>query len=360
MRGGYSTIYLRKKFDVSDLETVNRLYLDVMFDDGVNIWINGYNVVSDNVYSDEEPFDATTANRSEDHTFTRFTLSQPDDYLLEGTNVIAVQVINQSLGDSSDCFIDVCLADVLSSEGTTGNDDSFKTTSRKYEIETLWQTDELTSFDSTIQIPADEVKIGRTYRVRCRMKDNTNRWSHWSDPIQFTAGRPLSNNILSDLRITEIMYHPLETNNHSDPNEEYIELKNIGTRTLNLAGICLTNGVDFTFPDLELDAGEYILVVKDLAAFTAQYEDGLYIAGEYSGKLDNAGERIKLEDAFGQTILDFEYADDWYDVTDGEGFSLTIKDPYNPDPNSWSRQDAWCASAFAGGSPGWDDTDVIN
>ena len=99
------------------------------------------------------------------------------------------------------------------------------------------------------------------------------------------------------------MYHPPETNNPGDSNEEYIELKNIGTRTLNLAGICLSNGVDFTFPDLELGTGEYILVVKDIAAFTAEYEDGLYIAGEYSGKLDNAGERIKLEDAFGQTLI---------------------------------------------------------
>ena len=156
------------------------------------------------------------------------------------------------------------------------------------------------------------------------------------------------------------MYHPLETNNPSDPNEEYIELKNIGTRALNLAGICLTNGIDFTFPDMELAAGEYVLVVKDLAAFAAEYGNELYIAGEYSGKLDNAGERIKLKDVFDQTILDFEYKDDWFVSTDGDGFSLTIKDPYNPDPNSWGRQDAWRASAFVGGSPGWDDTADIN
>ncbi len=60
----------------------------------------------------------------------------------------------------------------------------------KYEIDALWESDEITEFNNTIQIPASVVQSGRTYRVRCRMKDNTGRWSHWSEPIQFIADEP--------------------------------------------------------------------------------------------------------------------------------------------------------------------------
>ena len=47
----------------------------------------------------------------------------------------------------------------------------------------------------------------------------------------------------------------------------------------------------------------------------------------YTGSLANNGERIRLEDAIGRTILDFEYDDRWYQIADGDGFSLTIIEP---------------------------------
>ena len=34
--------------------------------------------------------------------------------------------------------------------------------------------------------------------------------------------------VAENLRITEIMYHPEDTDDPNDPNEEFIELKNIG------------------------------------------------------------------------------------------------------------------------------------
>jgi len=49
-----------------------------------------------------------------------------------------------------------------------------------------------------------------------------------------------------------------------------------------------------------------MVIVKDRAAFESRYPgfSGI-IAGEYSGSLDNAGERIELQDAMGETIMDF-------------------------------------------------------
>ena len=163
--------------------------------------------------------------------------------------------------------------------------------------------------------------------------------------------------VAGNLRITEIMYHPQDIP-AGDLNAEFIELKNIGADTINLKLARFTNGVDFTFPHLELAAGEYAVVVKDTAAFTSQYP-GITVDGEYTGSLDNAGERIRLEDAAGQKILDFKYKDSWYDITDGEGFSLTIRDPNHPDPNSWDDKSSWRPSAGITGSPGADDISQI-
>jgi hypothetical protein len=161
--------------------------------------------------------------------------------------------------------------------------------------------------------------------------------------------------VAENLRISEIMYHPANTGNPNDPNTEYIELTNIGTEPINLNLVRFTNGIDFTFPSTELAPGGYCLVVKDLAAFKAKYGPSLPVAGQYAGSLANDGERIELVDAVGTTIHDFTYRDDWYDSTDGAGYSLTIIDPANPALATWSQQSAWRASTKKNGSPGTTD-----
>jgi hypothetical protein len=175
--------------------------------------------------------------------------------------------------------------------------------------------------------------------------------------VTFAVG-PVEDN----LRITEIMYHPqnpAEPNDPNDPNEEFIELKNIGPETINLNLVKFTNGIDFTFQNPELVPDEYVVVVQDRQVFETRYGAALNIAGEYSGRLNNAGERIRLEDAIGQTILDFGYKDGWRSITDGDGFSLTVIDPANTDPYGWNEKDSWRSSAYLSGSPGEDDSGII-
>ena len=164
-----------------------------------------------------------------------------------------------------------------------------------------------------------------------------------------------------DLRITEIMYHPAQAGDFDNDAYEYIELQNIGTASLLLDGVKFTDGISLGFPNIRLSAGGYAVVVKDRAAFASRYTvpAGVHILGPYEGQLSNGGEKIKLEDGMNSTILEFSYKDGWYDVTDGDGFSLTIKDPTDSDLNRWDSKDGWRASAYLGGSPGWDDSDDI-
>jgi hypothetical protein len=158
------------------------------------------------------------------------------------------------------------------------------------------------------------------------------------------------------LRVTEIMYNPAPGGNYAAQAYEFIELKNIGATTLTLDGAKLTEGVSYTFPqgaNTRLAPGVCIVVARDRAAFTARYGSSVRLAvGTFTGNLDNAGEKIKLDDRTGNTILEFKYKDSWRPETDGLGFSLTIKDAASADLDSWDKGSAWQASDQQGGSPG--------
>jgi hypothetical protein len=91
----------------------------------------------------------------------------------------------------------------------------------------------------------NSVTLNKTTHVKARARDGST-WSALNEAI-FAIG-PL----VESLRITEIMYHPRNTGNINDPNEEFIELKNIGPDTLNLNQVRFTEGIHFTFPDMEL------------------------------------------------------------------------------------------------------------
>jgi hypothetical protein len=162
--------------------------------------------------------------------------------------------------------------------------------------------------------------------------------------------------VAESLRISEIMYHPANTGAPDDPNSEYVELTNIGAETINLNLVRFTDGIDYTFPSFELPVGGYCLVTRDLAAFDARYGADLPVIGQYTGSLNNAGERVELVDATGQTIHRFRFDDNWYDLTDGLGFSLTVRNPQTADAYNLDGKSAWRPSARTGGSPGADDS----
>jgi hypothetical protein len=162
------------------------------------------------------------------------------------------------------------------------------------------------------------------------------------------------------LRITEIMYHPAPAapgDTNSAENFEYIELRNIGSSPLSLAGVKFVNGIDFNFSAgtvTTLASGASVLVVKHLAAFTARYGGARPVAGEYAGSLQNDGDRLQLLDASNEEIHDFRYNNAWYPVTDGLGFSLVVVDE-QAEPDRWADPSHWRPSAMPGGNPGTSD-----
>jgi hypothetical protein len=145
--------------------------------------------------------------------------------------------------------------------------------------------------------------------------------------------------LMDNLRITELMYNP--PGGSSAP--EYIELRNISpTETLDLSTIAFVNGITFQFaPGVMLAPGAFLCITSATqAGFNAVYPGAPY-GGTYTGKLDNGGERLRMEIAGYQLgILDFSYDDDWYPVTDGGGAALEIINA-GAARNTWGDKVSW-------------------
>jgi hypothetical protein len=181
---------------------------------------------------------------------------------------------------------------------------------------------------------------------------NGAEWSALS-AATFVVGQPR-------LVVSELHYHPppptaaeSAAGFTSENDFEFIELMNNGTATYNLSGLVFALGIQFDFRASTIDRlgpGQFLLLVRNRAAFEFRYGTGRPIAGQYSGRLDNAGERIQLINAQQQVILDFAYGTTapWPTSPDGSGTSLEIVDP----EGSLSDPANWRPSAFSGGSPG--------
>ena len=104
---------------------------------------------------------------------------------------------------------------------------------------------------------------------------------------------------------------------------------------------------------------EYLILAKDLQAFTARYPAADAPAGVYGDSLDDNGERIALVDRFGDTIFDFHYgdADAWPSRADGDGATLELRDAASvpatePERTAYLEDpDQWRSSGLYGGSP---------
>ncbi|MEW5766003.1 MAG: hypothetical protein AB1797_00040 [bacterium] len=116
MQGKFTTLYLRKKFVVTDLATVKTLFLNVDYDDGFVAYLNGTEVVR--VGLDESvDYDSLAENHEAIHdgkldmthpqnynplpTLEPFNLNRFIGLLKKGTNLLAIEVHNATL-DSSD------------------------------------------------------------------------------------------------------------------------------------------------------------------------------------------------------------------------------------------------------------------
>ena len=140
---------------------------------------------------------------------------------------------------------------------------------------------------------------------------------------------------LPDLMISEIMYNPPETGSDST---EFIEIYNNDILDVNLVNYYFSEGINYTFPEIILNSGEYIVIARDSLAFANYY--GFSPLQWSSGSLTNSGEILELRNPGGSVADVVEYSNTaaWGELANGMGTSLVLCDvtANNNDPANWN------------------------
>ena len=177
-----------------------------------------------------------------------------------------------------------------------------------------------------------------------------NQWSALTDIVLSVESD------LSWIKLTEIHYHPLGDETHSDQEFEFIELKNTGPVAIDFSGAFISGGIQFRFPNgTVIRPGSFVVLASQAVRFHQRYRFSPF--GEFLGHLDNGGESITLNSRSGPLFtITFDDKAPWPESADGGGYSLVPTD-FNP---AGDQNDAasWRASLYVNGSPGRDD-DVV-
>jgi len=167
--------------------------------------------------------------------------------------------------------------------------------------------------------------------------------------------------------INEIMYHP----SSQDDGEEYIELLNRNTESVNLRGWRFVRGVHFDFPKIMLPPGGLLIVAADSEKFRAKYPGVELVVGGWQGRLSNSHDTLVLVDANGREADRVAYADEgdwavrvrgpldrghrgwrWQSGHDGLGRSLELINAALPNDSGQN----WEESKLEQGTPGQDNS----
>ena len=329
MRGRYMSLYIRLPFTLTPgvLESFSQLQAEVHYDDGYVLYLNGTRVASSAGLSGNPPVYNQSGGTATEPPTALVDLTSHLNLLVHGKNVLAMQVHNANLSDSTDCFASPILRAVVG--GVEGGDDP---RARVVINELLANSDASAAVDwielynpgpvsidlSNVYLsddPADLLKhklpddvvleAGEFWVVREGMGpddfdfalDSTGETVYVTaatndmlpirvlDAVRFgamepevTFGRfPDGSQTLSILSaatfdgpntqpwIGDIVINEIMYHHAMrDERYEYVELYNRGSSTISLDGWAFTDGIDYTFAaGTQMPPDSYLVVAKD-------------------------------------------------------------------------------------------------
>src|SRR5258706_5164881 len=107
--------------------------------------------------------------------------------------------------------------------------------------------------------------------------------------------------------INEIMFHASPPIPETDA-LEWIELYNKDTNAVNLNGWRFDKGINYTFPNITLSPGAYLVVAANTNAFASRNPGVPNVVGNWVGVLSNNGDEVRLVNGNGDEEDDVGYA----------------------------------------------------
>lgn len=141
------------------------------------------------------------------------------------------------------------------------------------------------------------------------------------------------------IAISEIMY-----NNFGPDSLEFVELYNADTKPINLNGFYFSSGINYTFGDTTLQAGDYLVIAAKPFSFSTVFGFSPF---KFTGTLLNTGEGITLRNSVGLLVdtVFYKATAPFPNQPNGNGPSLVLCNALldNMQGSNWSA-----ATEFAG------------
>lgn len=323
-----ATTYFRKSdIVIPDPAIFENFTLNYVFDDGIAIYVNGVEVERNNL-NENAAFDDYATQSSIDNENVSITVDR--NFFVAGNNTIAVE-IHQVSATNSDISFDLEL--IGNPPGGGGN------------------------LAVTFTLNEPVWLLSRSYNP------DTQQWSALNSAFFTLSAVPAD---ASNLVVSKVHYHPADASTAAElavttdqDDFEFIELLNVGTSPVSLAGVTLTGGINFLFGENnEIPVGGRMIIPKNRQAFEARYSDTFLFATDILGgndfemRLSNNSDQLILTEASGTTMHNFTYSDSspWPSLADGAGFSLVLKNPTQLPDHSIPQN--WAASVESDGAPG--------
>ncbi len=126
--------------------------------------------------------------------------------------------------------------------------------------------------------------------------------------------------------INEIMYDPPS----DEVAGEFIELFNRGATTVDVSNWRFTDGIDFTIPSgTTIPPNGFLVVAADQDWMRSTYGT-IAVVGNFSGRLRNTGDLIRLVDQWGNLVdeVDYQPGGTWPNLANGGGTSMELRNPW--------------------------------
>jgi hypothetical protein len=124
MREHYISIYARLRFTLTQeqIDSFSQLRAEVYYDDGFVLYLNGSRAAEPTNLSGNPPAYSQDASGASDYAGQNIDLTGLMSELVVGTNVLAIQAHNASIGGSSDCIACPLLRAIIADEPDAGDD----------------------------------------------------------------------------------------------------------------------------------------------------------------------------------------------------------------------------------------------
>ncbi len=376
---GPTTHYFRRAFTFNGDKTRTTLAFQHLLDDGAVVYLNGVEVLRVNMPGGAIAH-GTPASSDVTGSFLVSNVAIPSNDLVVGTNVLAVEVhqhtanpdlvfgasltatetagpttfpggalVLNEIGGANDVTFRVELANLTGSAVSLADYQLRGSNGGSSTLSGSLLPGALLSLDETqmgfrpidgerlfiVNTVANTLGDGRTVTTGLRGRNSAGVWAH---PSVATFGSANAFTTHDEIVINEIMYNAPGTSP-----EQWVELYNKSGGAVDIGGWHFTDGIGYTFPPgTMLGAGEYALVVWDVAAFNALHPALPRVFGPLSGGLSGKGERVRLRDADDNLADELEYftGGTWPEFADGGGSSLELKNPNADNTNAV----AWAGS----------------